>query len=365
VVTQARAFRHCAVRTRSQEFSVPGLARRAVPRFWEVGARRPKRMGLYWPRPSPPYLKREGAMRTPLCGVALLGVLSFGISAWSQQPASQSPSTAKTSPAAGEINACKYLIVKDFDTDPYGIAKQLRAQARSNGFTLIQAATDATPSERLKACVMNGSWERWQYGFGGNVAIRVEDVMSGAVMAEAATEGVAWWSVGRSVRIAVKKLYTQLGYTGYSDAAFNGRMQRVYPTRPKLATSEAQIKSTEPRTALEGIWSDSESKFKLGIVKAPEGSSADYVAVVLESTSPTWQAGEIKAEIRTTASPAVFLCTYFLEDKKPGNTTVTLEDDSVLRGSISTPNGPSELMLVRVWPKATEPMKAASEESRN
>lgn len=306
-------------------------------------------------------------MHIALRGVVLVGLLSFGNSTWAQKAASKSPSSkehnVKMAPTAPkEINACKYLIVKDFDSDPYGIAKQLRAQARSNGFTLIEEATVLTPSERLRSCVMNGSWERWASGMGGNIAIRVEDVIAGALIAEGATEGIAWWSVGRTVRIAVGKLYSQLGYTGYSEATFNERMQRLYPARPKLPITEAQIRASEPRIPLEGIWSDSENKFKLGIVKAPEGSTAEYVAVVLESESPIWQPGEIKAEIQTTASRSIFICAYFLDDKKPGNTTVILEDDSVLRGSISTPTGPLELMLVRVWPKGRdEPGKAPEE----
>jgi hypothetical protein len=32
------------------------------------------------------------------------------------------------------INYCKYLVVTDFTSDPYGIAKELRAQAAARGF---------------------------------------------------------------------------------------------------------------------------------------------------------------------------------------------------------------------------------------
>lgn len=34
---------------------------------------------------------------------------------------------------AGEIDACKYLVVNDFTQDPYAIAQELRAQARAKG----------------------------------------------------------------------------------------------------------------------------------------------------------------------------------------------------------------------------------------
>jgi hypothetical protein len=149
----------------------------------------------------------------------------------------------------------------------------------------------------------------------------------------------------------VKKLYEQLGYTGYSETVFHDRMQRLYPPRPKLIISEAQIRAT--RNALEGIWADPENRYRLGIVKAPQGTSADYVAVILQSGSPVWQPAEIKAEIRTTASPEVFTCTYFMANKRPFGTTLVFDHDTELKGSISTPTGPFDLVLLRVWPSSS------------
>ncbi len=135
------------------------------------------------------------------------------------------------------------------------------------------------------------------------------------------------------------------------------------PPRPQLTLSEAQIRATEQRHALEGIWADPENKYRLGIVKAPEGNAADYLAVILQSSSPIWQPNEIKAEIRATASPRVFTCTYFMANKKPSGTTLVLEHDAELKGSISTPVGSRELVLLRLWPaSAGEPTNAASEQ---
>lgn len=92
----------------------------------------------------------------------------------------------------------------------------------------------------------------------------------------------------------------------------------------------------------------------------PEGSGADYVAVVLRSNLPLWQPGEIKAEIRSTASPDIYTCTYFMANKKPGGTTLTLDHDSLLRGSIATPKGPFDLMLMRVWPEIAKESASAT-----
>ena len=114
---------------------------------------------------------------------------------------------------------------------------------------------------------------------------------------------------------------------------------------------------------MEGIWSDTQNQYRLGIVPAPEGSGSDYVAVVLRSNSPLWQTSEIKAEIRSTASPSVFTCTYFMANKKPEGTTLTLDHNAMLRGSVATPKGSMELLLMRVWPKVEESASTPSAEN--
>lgn len=251
-----------------------------------------------------------------------------------------------------EINACKYLVVEDFTTDPYGIAKELRAQARSQGFIVVSNESEVSSDNLFKTCVLHGSWSAGAYA--GQGAARVLGAVDGELVGEAATDATNWWGIGRTVRKAVTKIYLQLGYTGYSETAFQARMQRLYPPRPKLTITEAQIRETQPQNQIEGIWSDPENKYRLGIVKAKNGSTADYLAIILQSSIPVWQPTEIKAEIRAMASPDIFTCTYFMENKQPAETILTLHHDSVLQGSISTTKGPFELMLLRIWPKIGE-----------
>jgi hypothetical protein len=59
---------------------------------------------------------------------------------------------------------------------------------------------------------MMGSWSAG--GTGGRIAIRVVDAPSSALIGEAAAGATNWWSVTRTVRGCVAKLYAQLGYTG-------------------------------------------------------------------------------------------------------------------------------------------------------
>jgi S1-C subfamily serine protease len=265
---------------------------------------------------------------------------------------------AKPAPS-NEINACKYLLVTDFTSDPYGIAKELRAQGRAKGFAVVSAVSELSQADLLETCVMSGSWAR-DLG-GGELSVRVMDALGGALVAEAAAHASSI-GVARTVRSLVGKIYSQLGYSGYSENVNRQRILREYPTRPKLAITEDEIKKGEARSPIEGIWTDTENHYRLGIVPASGGSGADYVAVVLQSDSPVWQPREIKAEIRSTASPDIFTCTYFMGDKKPAGTTLTLERNSILHGSVTTLKGPIDLLLMRVWPKISQESAGAPSE---
>jgi S1-C subfamily serine protease len=261
------------------------------------------------------------------------------------------------SAVAGEINACKYLAVTDFTDDPYGIAQELREQASAKGFAVVTTIADLSPTDLLKTCVMSGSW--WRTPNGGRLSMRVVDASGGALIAEV-NSGAGRFGVGPTRRALVSKIYSQLKYTGFDEDVYRQRIQREYPARPKLVITEEEIKKHESRNNVEGIWSDTQDQYRLGIVPAPDGSGSDYVAVVLRSNSPVWQTNEIKAEIRSTASPDVFTCTYFMANKKPAGTTLTLDHNAILRGSVATPKGSMDLLLMRVWPKVEESVSTPS-----
>ena len=125
-------------------------------------------------------------------------------------------STLAVPSSSSEINTCKYLLVTDFTSDPYGIALELRKQAAVRGFTVVAAATEITQTDSFKTCVMAGSWS--SNATGEQVSVRVVAAEGGELMGEAAAGGTAWWSVHRTVRAVVGKLYDQLGYTGFDSS---------------------------------------------------------------------------------------------------------------------------------------------------
>ena len=263
-----------------------------------------------------------------------------------------------TTSLAGEIDSCKYLIVTDFTQDPYGIAKELRTQGRARGFVVVSTKSEVPPADLLKTCVMSGSWSAGLSS--GQLSIRVSDAVSGTLIAEASGGATNWWGVGRTVRGGVSKIYAQLKYDGFDEKTYQQKISRLYPLRPTVFVTEAGLKQKERRNEIQGIWTDEKDQYRLGIIAAPSGSGADYVAVVLRSTSPAWRPFEIKAEFRTTASIGVFTGTYFTLNKQPVGTTFTL-DGGVLRTSVQTQAGPTDVVLLRVWPVLTdEPVASTS-----
>lgn len=249
---------------------------------------------------------------------------------------------------AAEIDACKYLLVSDLAEDPYGIVKALRTQGREQGFIIVINPSEVPDADAFRSCLMVGDW--LGDSLTGRLAIRVVDALTGAPIAGATIAGTNWWGIGRTLRLAAVEIYRQLGYSGYREEAYKARIERLYPPRPRVSITEADVVERAVRDHVEGIWTDREDQYRLAIIASPERTGADYIAVVLRSNAPLWQPGEIKAELRRTESPDVFASTYFMLNKQPLATTFTLQGDGILRASISTPVGASEVLLRRVWP---------------
>jgi hypothetical protein len=133
-------------------------------------------------------------------------------------------------------------------------------------------------------------------GLNGYLSIRVLDASEAAIGQASARFHLDALIMSYAVRHAVNKIYSQLGYTGFDERIFMEVLDRRYPNRPTPATTEEAIKRTEPRNSVEGIWTDAEDLYRLGIIQAPESSGADYVAVVLATHSALWRPGEIKAD---------------------------------------------------------------------
>lgn len=253
--------------------------------------------------------------------------------------------------SAAEIDACKYLLVSNLAQDPYGIMNELRTQGRDQGFTVVVNPEEVPDADAFRSCLMVGDWLGGPWS--GQLAIRVVDSLTGAPIAGASIRGTNWWGIGRTLRLTVAEIYRQLGYSGYKEETYRERIERLYPPRPTVSITEANVMERATRDRIEGIWTDGEDQYRLGIITSPESKGPDYIAVVLRSNTALWKPGEIKAEFRRTDSPDVFASTYFMLNKQPAPTTFAFESDGILKASVITPVGSSDVLLRRVWPPVT------------
>jgi S1-C subfamily serine protease len=235
---------------------------------------------------------------------------------------------------AAEINACRYLIVPDF-SDPYGFANELRTRAQDIGFVVIKSSQEVSSEDDLpKTCVI--SVTKYPPGV---FTVQVLDFLSQSLISEVSAGTTLHPTISGMVHARVANIYRQLAYKGFQEDVFVHKLRRLYPPRPK-------------------------DEYRLAIVKAPDGSGMDYRALILRSGTPVWEPGEIKAEIRGTASSTIFTSTYFMLNKRTQGVTFVLDHGVVLKGTIETGAGTEDLVLMRVWPTidsdATGPEEVAA-----
>lgn len=250
---------------------------------------------------------------------------------------------------AAEIDSCKYLLVTDVVPDPYGVASELRRAAKSAGFIVVGSASQVSDADQFRSCIMAGQW--LQVGdYTGQLAVRVLDAASGVPIASVTHSGINWVGWPRAAQGVIADMFRQLGYSGYKESAYQERMRRLYPPRPKVAITEAQVRATPPADPIEGIWEDGTGQYRLAIVPAASDGSGGYVAVVLTVSAPLWEPGEIKAELAKSTAADTFSGNYYALNKQPLETTFVLQGD-VVSASMSTPTGPLNVSLRRVWPE--------------
>ncbi|MGE0446184.1 MAG: hypothetical protein AB7P99_13225 [Vicinamibacterales bacterium] len=252
---------------------------------------------------------------------------------------------------AAEIDACKYIVVTEQARDRYGIAEEVRRQAAAAGFIVVTNTRAVPDADTFKACVMTADW------FGdttsGEVVLQVMDAVTGTPVALARAGGLNWFGIPTTVRKHLERSFEQLGYTGFDEQVYRDRMNRLYPPRPRIAVTEAEVQRRAPRygvPGIEGIWGDAEQQYRLGIVALAEPGGADYAAVVLEATAPLWEAGEIKAEFTRTDDPTRFASTYYLLNKQPVAVTFVLDPADRLTAALTVAGATTEIALVRVTP---------------
>jgi hypothetical protein len=107
---------------------------------------------------------------------------------------------------------------------------------------------------------------------------------------------------------------------------------------------------------IEGIWSNEQNTYKIGIQKAKE--KGKYVAFILNSQEPSVKKGEVIAEFFETRYEYIYSTEYYLEDKTKIVTKTYIDDHGML------------LIFLHEWEKESMaffrsfPIKDATEEKK-
>lgn len=66
---------------------------------------------------------------------------------------------------------------------------------------------------------------------------------------------------------------------------------------------------------IEGLWTASDAmETRVGIVRVPPGQGRDFVAFLIENANPTWEAGDVKLELRSGERGLVYRGVYYHDD---------------------------------------------------
>jgi hypothetical protein len=247
--------------------------------------------------------------------------------------------------AAADIDACKYMVIPELSDDRWSLASVLRDRGQALGLITLVDRKEVPANEEFKACVMTGRWLGSSV-YTGILAVQVSDLVTGVPIAATELGGTNWVGMERTVKTAAENIFRRLQFTGFKESAYQARLQRLFPTRPKLQVTEAEARAAAAGSAIEGIWADRDKQYRLAIVKAPPEMESDYVGAILSSAVPIWTAGEIKLELRKTDMPAAFASTYYMQNKQGVTTTFTLDGDTLVT-TLRLPSGPIEIALLR------------------
>jgi S1-C subfamily serine protease len=179
------------------------------------------------------------------------------------------------------------------------------------GMTVVDKAP--TGADATKTCLLIWSQhgELTQY-----CELRVKDIISGVEITRSAESSRIRFGIPANVVGSITDAWKALHYQGFNEVVHQANLKELFPERPTYALTEDEVKGMPLNASIEGIWADSENHYLLGIV-ADSRHQVDFVGVVLNTDSPIWHPGEIKLELRESASDLSYVGYFYRGDKQP------------------------------------------------
>ncbi len=103
---------------------------------------------------------------------------------------------------------------------------------------------------------------------------------------------------------------------------------------------------------IEGVWSDEDGEYRIAIKRDDAVRTRDFVAYVLESTTPGWAAGQKKMQISKSASASTYVLEYYDARYVRHRSTFTLDSTLSFSTDLKTgqPDGGTQTLVSR-WMK--------------
>ena len=247
------------------------------------------------------------------------------------------------------INGYENVVVTQTASDPRGIAALLTVYVQKSGMRVVSSSA-LNEEAALRTCVIEWS----QYGeLTQYCQITVKDLMSGTTVAQSMEGCRMRFGIPACIRGSVERAWKALKYQGFEQRAHQANLTVLFPKRPTVATTADAIKAMSLTDPIEGIWTDSENRYMIGIIRDQSQKYGDFVAVVLQSSVPIWTTGEIKMELRSASVPGAYTANVYLANKSRAGTSVFAENGgTTMHFDLARPDSTTARQLwVKNYPK--------------
>jgi len=256
------------------------------------------------------------------------------------------------------INGYRNAVINPPAQDQRGVFPQLTALVSRSGLNVILDGAQVRAEDATSTCTIGYS----QYGdLTQYCQLVVKDLLSGSIVAQTTQWSRMRLGIAGCVTGSIENAWKALHYTGFSDAANQANIEVLFPKRPSVPITENQIRAMTLTSPIEGIWTDSENRSTIGIIRDPSRKYGDYIGVILQASLPIWTPGEIKMELRETAVGDAYTGNIYIGNKLRIGTSLTLESgETLLRYDWSIPGGRlNHAIWIKSFPKVASAAHSA------
>lgn len=203
----------------------------------------------------------------------------------------------------------------------------LQTFAGKSGMNVMRNASSLSEDELLKTCVVEMS----QYGTLTQYCnLIIKDLVSAQVVAHTSEWCRFRVGVPACIEGSIENAWNALKYKGYDEKVHEENLEFLFPKQPMVDIDENKIKTMNLINPIEGIWTDNNNRYTIGIIKDTSKKFGDYIGVILKSGYPIWTPGEIKIEFKETSSNTTFMGNVYMRDKSKQGTTFILDSNNTI-----------------------------------